>query len=463
MHLKKTNLRRYALAAIGISALLMSSACQTTKTDPWKDYSAPAQSAPSQLPNAPDASDPSVQASELGEFYGKDMPIPSLTTNQNTTKVALLVPLSGDKSHIGQALMNAAQLAMFDGNMSNFEILPKDTKGTADGAYAATQEAAKDGAQIILGPLFSHSVQASKPVASRYDIPMIAFSTDWRLADHNTYIMGFLPFTQIQRILQYSAAQGYRNVGVFSPQNSYGQAITSSYLRLAPQLGLSMEHMASFSPNDTNISPLLREFSQYDDRVEALNQLIRPLESRLENNPNDASAKYELEQYKNMNTFGPPPFDAVLLPVGGEQARAIANLLSHYDLDKHEVRRLGTGLWDDEALATEQNLEGAWFAAPSPELRRAYEERYHALYGTQAPRLSTLAYDATALAMLLTNMGNRFDRNAITNANGFAGIDGIFRFRNDGLIERGLAVLEYKRGQIVMIDPAPNTFEKYGF
>ena len=459
MHSKKTSFFRSTVMVFSTLGLLCTASCQTTKTDPWEDYSTPAESAPSQLPNTQE----DLSGIETYEIGTPDVPAASLTTNREMTKVALLVPLSGDKAHIGQSLMNAAQMAMFDGNMPNFEILPKDTLGTAEGARAAAQEAVRDGAKIVLGPLFSHSVQAAKPITDRYNVPLIAFSTDWRLADQNTYIMGFLPFTQVQRILEYSAGQGYHNMGVFSPQNNYGQAIVSSYLRIAPQLGLSMQNMASFSPTDTNISPLLREFSLYDERVEELNQLIRPLEMRLESNPNDVQAKFELEQYKNMDTFGPPPFDAVLLPVGGEQARAIANLLSHYDLDPDEVRRLGTGLWDDDALATEQNLDGAWFAAPSPDLRKNFELRYKSIYGTDAPRLSTLAYDATALAMLLTNMGNRFDRTAITNANGFAGIDGIFRFRQNGLIERGLAVLEYRNGEIVVIDPAPNTFQRYAY
>ena len=43
---------------------------------------------------------------------------------------------------------------------------------------------------------------------------------------------------------------------------------------------------------------------------------------------------------------------------------------------------------------------------------------------------------------------------------GFAGIDGIFRFRPNGTAERGLAVLEFRNGEIVVIDDAPKTFQR---
>ena len=81
------------------------------------------------------------------------------------------------------------------------------------------------------------------------------------------------------------------------------------------------------------------------------------------------------------------------------------------------------------------------------------------------PRLSSLAYDATALAAVLARTGQQrtgqpaFDRAALSNPNGFAGIDGIFRFNGSGLVERGLAVLEIRQRRIIEVDPSPKTFQ----
>ena len=87
------------------------------------------------------------------------------------------------------------------------------------------------------------------------------------------------------------------------------------------------------------------------------------------------------------------------------------------------------------------------------------------VYGRRPPRLATLAYDAAALAAVLARNGGPapFDPLALTNPNGFAGMDGIFRLRPDGLVERGLSVMEITASGNRVIDPAPSSFQALGF
>jgi len=59
--------------------------------------------------------------------------------------------------------------------------------------------------------------------------------------------------------------------------------------------------------------------------------------------------------------------------------------------------------------------------------------------------------------------GPDFSPATLTQANGYSGIDGIFRLTADGGVQRGLAVLEVRREGPVVIDPAPKTFEQLGF
>ncbi len=382
-----------------------------------------------------------------------------------TVKVALLLPLSGEHARLGNAMLNAAQMALFDAGHATFELLPRDTKGTPLGASAAAQMALQDGAQLILGPVFAPSVRAVKNIASRANVNMIAFSTDWTLSSSNTFVMGFLPFDQIERVITYAASQGYNTMGVLAPNTSYGNAVVSAYQTFAPRNGVETIDISLFAPTSPNLSPALRTFTQYDERVELLNQQIRPLETHINSFPNDETAKAELKALQDIDNIGAEPFNAVLLPVGGDLARATSNLLSHYDISPRIVKRLGTGLWDDKGLATEPSLAGSWFAGPSPRSRRDFEKRYKSTYQKSVPRLASLAYDATALSAILARNGIKtngtpaFDRRSISNPNGFAGIDGIFRFRSDGMVERGLAILEYKNGEIVIIDDAPRTFQ----
>ena len=223
--------------------------------------------------------------------------------NLPAVKVALLAPLSGQHAKLGQSMLNASQLALFDMGHSNYQIIPKDTRATASGAKAAAQEAISDGAELIIGPVFAESVRAVKPIASASQINMLAFSTDWSLAGGNTFIMGFLPFDQVERLTNYVAAKNIKRIGVIAPNDNYGRVVTKAYNDVAPQYGIQTTASKSFNPRSRNLGPDVREFAGYDS------------------NPQNAAT----------------PFDAVLMPVGGQTAITIANLLAQYDLPPRTV------------------------------------------------------------------------------------------------------------------------------
>jgi hypothetical protein len=161
-----------------------------------------------------------------------------------------------------------------------------------------------------------------------------------------------------------------------------------------------------------------------------------------------------------------PDFQAVLLPEGGTNLRGLAPLLPYFDVDPRVVKFLGTGLWDDRDVGREPTLVGGWFAAPPPDARAAFAERFNASFGRNPPRIASLGYDAVGLAAVLARSGRvegRFSEDALTNPNGFTGIDGIFRFMPDGSTERGLAVIEVKQDGFEVISPAPSTFQRSSF
>src|SRR5260370_38386118 len=159
------------------------------------------------------------------------------------------------------------------------------------------------------------------------------------------------------------------------------------------------------------------------------------------------------------------PFDGVLIREGGTGVHSVALLLPYYDVEPGKLYVLGAGLWDEPGLGTEPALAGGGYAAPPPGARADFDQRFRELYRRPPPRLATLAYDATALAAVLARNagGADFSPAALANPSGFAGVDGIFRLRSDGLIQRGLAVLEVHRNGNTVISPAPTTFHALGY
>lgn len=379
---------------------------------------------PRQAPFDPYASQSAGHAQTIPTYKGDDQSIMQDSAYQPPMgqtargKVAILLPLSGSHSVIGQAMLQAAQLALFDLNEQSVELIPVDTRGTPSGATQATHEAATQGATVILGPLLANSVAAAGRAATQHNLNVIGFTTDWTKAGNNIFTIGILPFDQGTRLAQYASGKGVKRIAILNPNDAYATAAVSAFENAARPLGIETAHNVLLKADGSNAASIAMQL---------------------------AAAR---------NTF-----DAILIPAGNPGMNAIADALSKAGLSAQNILWMGTGLWDDPSIKQIPAMAGAVYAAPSPDLRRNFETNYRSLYGQQPPRLASLAYDATALSIILLRQGETISKNAIMNPNGFAGIDGIFRLQSNGLAQRGLAVHKItSRGNAAIVDQAPNSF-----
>jgi ABC-type branched-subunit amino acid transport system substrate-binding protein len=349
---------------------------------------------------------------------------PVATSGQ--VRIAVLLPFSSpDKSKraVSQALLDSAQMAMFDMGAKSMVLLPQDTGSTPQSAAAAANAAIDKGAELILGPLLADDVRAVAPVARARNVPVIAFSTDRTVAGDGVFLLSFLPEQEVSRVVSYAAAQGRTKFVALIPSSAYGQRVEEAFRNSVMQTGREVVSVQTYDPNPSGLEPAVKAVSKLN-------------------------------------------FDAIFLPEGGVMLRSLGPILTVNGVDSRKVKYLGTGLWDDPATSREVSLAGGWYALPPQEQRANFSGKYQQLYGSKPPKIASLAYDAIALSATLASgrPGQRFTKSTIADANGFAGIDGIFRFRSDGMTERGLAVYEVTQaGQPNVVSPAANTFQSPGF
>ena len=343
-------------------------------------------------------------------------------------KVALLLPLSatGNAGQIALNLKNASDLALREFQTASIQILVKDDRGTADGARAATTEALQQGAELILGPLFAQSVSAAAAVAKPANVPIIACSTDAASAARGVYLLSFLPQTDVERVVRYAAAQGKRSYAALLPNNAYGTVVEAALQKSVANAGGRVMALERYELERTAMQT----------KAEAVAKLVKS-----------------------------GTVDAIVLPDAGDAAPFLGQILAANGVDPSQIQYLGSGQWDDQRIAQESNLNGAWYPAPEKAGFEAFARRYQAAFGAAPFRAATLAYDATSLAAgLSARFGERrFTPEVLTSTSGFIGLDGAFRLLATGLNERGLAIYRIERGQVTVIDPAPRTFTKPAF
>jgi len=337
-------------------------------------------------------------------------------------RIGLILPLSaqGNAGVAAQSMKNAAEMALAEFKTTNVQLVVKDDGGTPQGAQAGAQQAINEGAEIIIGPLFAQSVSAVGQVARSRNIPVIAFSTDASVAARGVYLLSFLPESDVRRIVDFAVSRGKRSFAALLPDNAYGTVVEAAFQQEVSRRGGRVVALEKY-PIDTNrMTEAARRVAQ------AANQV-----------------------------------DSIFIPDGADAVPQVVQALAAGGVNLKRVQLLGTGLWDDPRIFSTTALDGGWYAAPESAGFRNFSARYRARYGQDPVRTATLAYDATALvaALVKTQGTQRFSDQVLTNASGFAGIDGVFRFLPQGTNERGLAVLRVTPTGGQVISPAPKSFQ----
>jgi branched-chain amino acid transport system substrate-binding protein len=355
---------------------------------------------------------------------------PSATTPQagspltpsGKTRIALLLPLSGRNAAIGQSLQQAAEMALFDSGAKDIALAAYDSGDGPDRAVEAYRKARSDGVALVLGPLFGSSAAALVPLVGQGGVNVISFSNDESIAQPGVWIMGIAAPPQVRRVVDHAFSAGIRRFAAVAPQTAYGE-----------QMARALQSQVAARGGTLVATQLYAEGADMT-----------------------AIARGLADDLKDGGKL------AVLVPVAPGRLSAVLTGLAAGGIDNRSVQFIGTGVWDTPNIGSEAMLRGAWYAAPDPAKRGDFERRYLATYGRPPHRLATLAYDAVALAGNLARLkpGGDFSVAAITNPNGWAGVDGAFRFLPDGRSERALAVIEIQGDRSVVVSPAPSTFAR---
>lgn len=342
---------------------------------------------------------------------------PGLPQDVARHRVALLVPLTGENAGVGKSLQNATQLAILDARADSIRITTYDT-AAAGGAAAAAQQAIADGNRLILGPLLADDARAVAPIARRARVPVLSFSNDASAAGNGTYLLGYAPAQSIERVVRYAKGTGVTDFVGLIPSGLYGERASTAFLRSVEQAGGKVLALETFDARPGSLTGAIARINR-------------------------------------------SPYQAVLIAGGAQSAVTAVPAIRRAPAGK-AARVLGTELWNtDSSIGSKTALNGAWFASVPDNYYRQYATKYRARFGAAPYRLSTLGYDAVLLTVRIARdwkPGSEFPERRLTDADGFAGLDGAFRFGRDGVAERALEVQEIRGGTTVTVSPAPANF-----
>src|SRR5262249_10634573 len=155
----------------------------------------------------------------------------------------------------------------------------------------------------------------------------------------NIFLMGFLPREEVLREVGFARDRGLARFAALAPNSPYGHVAVEALREAAAATGTSLTDAEFYDPGEGGAAASIGHL--FPGGAAA---------------PGAGSAE---------GTAAPeprraPPFDALLLPEGGERLRQIAQEIRRAGLDTKAVRLLGSGLWDEPGIASERALDGGW-------------------------------------------------------------------------------------------------------
>lgn len=343
-------------------------------------------------------------------------------------RVALLVPSgSGNASDqvLADSLVNAARMAAADLSGVAIDLRVYATAGSPAQAQARAIQAADEGAQIILGPVFAQEANAAGVAVAGRGLNVLAFSNNPDIAGGNVFVLGQTFDTTARRLARYAVATGHGRIMIVHERNLAGEMGKTAIQRAASAAGGTIVGAASYEFSQTGVT----------SAVPGIARSARE---------NGATALF-----LTADTAGALPL--------------VTQLLSESGIDRSVTRFIGITRWDVPAQTLAlPGVQGGWFALPDPDLYARFRSRYEAAHGTAPHPIASLAYDGIAAIGALARQGRDFSAASLTQPAGFAGVSGIFRLRSDGTSDRGLAVAEIRNSQVIVIDPAPRSFAGAG-
>ena len=383
-------------------------------------------------------------------FYTDNIINEYTKVENNKLRVAVLVPLSGQVKNVGESVVNAIQMSLFENNKKNIVLKIYDTKGTTFGAVDAINKAIEDGVDTVIGPLFSAETKAIKNILRQNNLISFSLSNDEELRNiDNVFVTGSIPQQEIQTLISYMMENDFYNYVALMPNSTHG-ALMNRILRgtILNKDGLLIK-TEYYTQNEKN---LINKINGLVNFYEVPQTLYEDFEKKkLENKLLGITEELEFKIQEEEKIYP----QALFIPDGGKQAEQIANLLFITQQNSRYIQLIGTTKLDgDESIINNPYFDKVIFIGANPIKYKKFRDSYIELYKEEPVKITSMIYDLINIMDTIYTFENGsyiINKKELLDPRGFDGIDGRYRFLPNGIVERKMFVLQLQNKEKVVI------------
>ena len=340
---------------------------------------------------------------------------------QETIKIGLLVPLSGENKKIGESIINTTRMALNSIDNNKIVIYPRDSKSDPNEALIVSKNLnEKYGVKIIIGPVFNETALYLNELPN---ITFLSFTNKLENNHKNVISTGVNALSQMIAIKKFLSLNDYNKTLYLIPnskfKNEINKAISSANVRIKKKF--------VYDTDPTLLTAQIEKITKYPQRKQNLLDEIKRVE-----NSNDPNKEKKIENLKMRDTIGGIDFDSVVMSDFDEGLKSLATSLLYTDVSSKRVGYVTLNQWFDKSLIDEEALQPIYFPSVNKENYEKFISDYKREFKEIPNHISFLSYDLTGLVYYLLLKNNfEIDTDIFYKKNKFRGKIGIFEINQN--------------------------------
>ncbi len=340
---------------------------------------------------------------------------------QETIKIGLLVPLSGENKKIGESIINTTRMALNSIDNNKIVIYPRDSKSDPNEALIVSKNLnEKYGVEIIIGPVFSETALYLNELPN---ITFLSFTNKLENNHKNVISTGVNALSQMIAIKKFLSLNDYNKTLYLIPNSKFKNEIQNAI----SSANIKIKKKFIYDTDPTLLTAQIEKITKYPQRKQNLLDEIKRVE-----NSNDQNKEKKIENLKMRDTIGGIDFDSVVMSDFDEGLKSLATSLLYTDVSSKRVAYVTLNQWFDKSLINEEALQPIYFPSVNKENYEKFISDYKKEFKEIPNHISFLSYDLTGLVYYLLLKNNfEIDTDIFYKKNKFRGKIGIFEINQN--------------------------------
>jgi len=341
------------------------------------------------------------------------------TFANESIKIGLLVPLTGEYDDIGKSIIQSTRMAVNKINDSKILILPRDTKSDPKETLKKVEKLYAEGIKIFIGPVFNENL---KGLGKFEDVIFLSLTNKILNNPKNVISAGINAKSQFDAIKKYQKINELEKTLVLIPKKNYKEEIEEAISKSK----IKTKKVFYYDVDPTKLTQQIEKVTRYKIRKKNLDDEIKRIE-----NSEDANKEKKLEILKKKDTLGKIGYDSIIIADFDESLKSVTTSLLYTDVSPKKITFISLNQWFDETLFKETTSQPIIFPSINKKNYDNFRKDYYKIFNEYPNQLSMLSYDLVGLTYYLLLQNNfEIDNKLFLKKNKFKGVSGIFEIKN---------------------------------